>query len=451
MASKRAHDHEHDHGAGSPPGGPIRVALGESGPVRRELRVEVPAERVTAAFDGTYRALAARVELPGFRRGRVPRSVLERRYGSSVTEEVQVALVSETLPPALEQEGIVAVSEPAIDAEPPRAGSDFRYTAQVEVKPEIVLPDLAGLPARRPSAEVGDAEVEEELEGLRQRQAPLLEEPEATPVAEGHVVEIDFVGRLDGRPFPGGSGRGVELEVGKGRFLPGFEDQLRGARSGEDRELRVRFPDDYAEAELRGREAVFQVHVGAVKRRHVPELDDEFAKDLGDFDSLDALRARVRADLESLRERQARETFQRSLVDALIERAPFEVPPGMVERQRDRRLDAARRRLEGAVPREALESQLAQWKEAWRSEAEREVRETLLLEAVAAQEQLTASEADVEGRIRELAREQGLEPRQMREALGDDAVEAAVRARLVEEKALEFLGARAKVEETTDT
>ncbi len=430
---------------------PLRVEVGESGPVRREVRVEVPAARVQSAFDETYRHLAHQVQLPGFRPGRIPRSVLERRYAATVAEEVQAALLAKTLPEALEQEGIAAVSEPAIDAATPRPGADFRYTAQVEIKPEIALPDLAGLPARRPRAEVSEAEVEAELEGLRQRHAPLLEEPADTQAALGHVLQVDFVGRIDGRPFEGGRGRAVELAMGSGRFLPGFEEQLLGARSGDDRELRVRFPDDTGNPELRGREAVFQVHVAALKRRQLPALDDEFAKDLGDFDSLEALRSRVRADLESLRARAAREAFHHSLVDALIERTAFEVPPGLVERQRDQRLGAARRRLEGAVAPEALEGQLARWREAWRPDAEREVRESLLLEAVAAQEGLSASPADVEARIAELAREQGLDARQLREAFGDAAVEAAVRTRLVEQKALEFLGARAKVEETTDS
>lgn len=428
----------------------LRVELAEAGAVRRELRVVVPVERVRRAFEASYRQLARQVQLPGFRRGRVPRSVLERRYAPTVAEEVQVALVSDTLPEALAQVDLAPVSEPDIEAPPPQPDADFRYTARVEIKPAIALPDLAGLPARRPRSDVSEAEVEEELERLRQSHAPVLEEPEGTPASPAHVLNLDFVGRIDGRPFEGGSGRDVELEMGAGRFLPGFEEQLVGARSGEDREVRVSFPDDYGRAELRGRQAVFQVHVGAVKRRRVPTLDDDFAKDL-EFGSLEELRARVRGDLESMRQRAARELLQRSLVDSLIERAPFEVPPGMVERHRDRRLAAARRRLEGAVPEEALDRQLEQWKEAWRADAEREVRELLLLEAVAEQEGLEASEADVAARIAELAREQGVSAGELRKSLGEEAIQSAVRARLVEEKALEFLQARAKVEEATDS
>ncbi len=423
---------------------PVRVELGEGAGVQRELRIEVPRARVAEVFDRTYRQIARQVQLPGFRRGKVPRSVLERRYAATVAEEAQSALVADTLPEALEQVEIVPVSEPQVDAGEARPDADFRYTARIEVKPSIALPDLAGLPARRPRADVADAEVEGELERLRHSHAPVVEEPEGTRAAQGHILVVDFVGRIDGRPFEGGSGRGVELEIGAGRFMPGFEEQLVGAARGDDREVRVTFPDDTSNAELRGREAVFQVHVAAIKHRQLPALDDEFAKDLGEFDTFEALRARVRSDLESLRERSAREALQRSLVDSLIERTPFEVPPGMVERQRDRR-------LAGAVPEDALERQLEQWREAWRADAEREVRETLLLEAVAAQEGLAATEADVDARIAEIGREQGVGAAELRKSLRDEAIRAAVAVKLSQEKALEFLGARAKVEDTADS
>jgi trigger factor len=429
----------------------IQVETTEQGDVVRELRIQVPAPRVRRSFDRIYRELAREVSLPGFRRGKAPRSVLERRYGATVAEEVQRALVGETLASALEQLDRTPVGEPAIDAPAPQPGASFEYTARVEVTPEIELPDLAGLPGRQPRVQVEDEEVTAELERLQQHHAPVVEEPEGTAIeAADHILSLDFVGRIDGEPFEGGSGRDVELEMGSGRFPPGFEEQLVGARSGEDREVRITFPEDFSREELRGKEAVFQVHVGAVKRRQLPALDDEFAVDLGE-ESLEALRDRIRGQMHEMRERAAREELHRTLVDALIERAPFAVPPSLVERQRDRRLAAARRRLEGAVPSDALESQLEQWREAWRADAEREVRETLLLEAVARQEGLEASAQDVEARITRIAAEQGVEAAQLRRALGDEAVEAGVRRQLVEEKALEFLRARAKVEETTGT
>jgi trigger factor len=429
----------------------IRVQTTEESSVVRRVEVEIAAPRVRKAYDRAYRELAKSARVRGFRPGKVPRSVLERLYGASVAEQLEQTLVSETLADALELAGLQPVSEPAVDAEPPRPDEAFRYAAHVEIKPELQLPTLAGLPARKPSVEVAEEEVERELEGLRQRQAPVLEEPEGTAVAPGHIVSVDFVGRIDGEVFEGGSGRGLDVEIGAARFLPGFEEQLVGTSAGEDRELQVQFPEDYANQKLAGRSAVFAVHVNDVRRRHVPELDDEFAKDLGDFDTLEALRQRVRSDLQAMRERAARTELRRTLMDALIERTPFEVPPGLIERTLARLVESAHRRLEGQVPEAALHAQIERWREEWRERAEREVRETLLLDAVATECEIAVDDAEIDARIEALAGEQGIDPRALRQAYGEDALARAMRGQLVEDKALDFLIAEAKVEETADS
>jgi trigger factor len=426
----------------------LQIETAEEGPVARRLEVAVAPERVRRAFDRAYRELARSARVPGFRPGKVPRSVLERLYGHSVAEQIEQTLVAETLPEALERVGIAPVAEPAIDASHPSADREFRYTARVEVKPVIELPDTSGLPARRPRVAVSPEEVEAELEALRQRNAPLVEEPEGTRAARGHVLSIDFAGEVDGRAFEGGSGKDVDFELGAGRFLADFETQLEGAVAGEDRALRVRFPDDYARPQLAGKEAVFRVHVGEIKRRALPELDDEFARDLGDFESLAALRERIRADLLALRERASQAELRRSLLDALIERTRFEVPPGMRERELGRQLHAARHRLEGQVAEAALERQLGHWQEEWRPRAEREVREALLLEALARAEAVAPGPAEVEARIEQMARERGTSPARLRKAFGEGVLEAAVQVELRDEQVLARLAARAKVEET---
>jgi trigger factor len=429
----------------------LRVTTSEQGSVVRQLEVEVDARRVRRAFDRAYRELARQARVRGFRPGKAPRSVLEKLYGASLAEQIEQTLVSETLPDAVEQAGLELITEPQIEAGTLAADGDFRYTARVEVKPEIVLPDTRGLPVRRPAVQVNDEDVERELEALRQRSAPLVEEPENTAVAEGHSVQVDFVGRIDGKPFEGGSGRGVDLEIGSGRFIPGFEEQLIGAVAGEDRELAVRFPDDYGSREVAGKDAVFAAHVVAIKRRHVPDLDDEFAKDRGEFETLEELRDRIRSDLMSARLAEAQNVLRRGLMDVLIERTPFEVPPGLVANELERQLGAARRRLQGSVPEQALHAQLERWKEDWRERAEREVREGLLLEAVAAAEAISVTDEEVEQRIEEVALGQGTDAEALRSAVGRDNLQRALRAQLVDERALDFLVREAKVEETTDS
>ncbi len=429
----------------------FQVESHEETPILHRVEVEVAAGRVKKAFDRAYKDLAKQANEKGFRPGKVPRSVLERKYGASLAEQIEQTLVGETLMDAVESAGLEAVGEPAIEASTPEPDASFRYTARIEVKPHVELPDLKGLPAQRPSVDIADDEVDRELESLRERQAQLVEEAEGTVLADDHVATIDFVGRIDGQPFEGGSGQGVTLQIGAGQFIPGFEEQLRGAESGEDRELTVTFPDDYAAEQLAGKQAVFAVHVAAIKRREVPELDDEFAKDLGEFETLDELTARIRADLGENKQREARSVLHRTLIDSLIERVSFDVPPGMVERQLEQRLESARRRFAGQLPQDALDEQANRWREEWRGEAERDVRESLLLEEIANRESLEVSLEDIEAKLSELAEQQGVDTKRLREAWGEGQLESALERQLRDERALEFLAAQAKVEETTDT
>jgi len=453
-AHPHSHDHDHDHAdhdhAHGVPDGVTATAV-EEGPALRRIEVTVAADRVRRAYDRAYRALGKQARVKGFRPGKVPRRVLERMYGASLAEEIERELVNESLAPAVEQAGVEPVATPTVEATPPRPDGDFHYVARVEVRPPVALPELEGLPGKRPAVLVGDDEIERELQNLRERQAPIVEEPEGTAAEEGHILSVDFVGRIDGQPFEGGSGRDVEIELGTGRFVPGFEEQLVGAQAGEDREVRVRFPQDYGNAELAGRDAVFQAHVAAVKRRKLPDLDDEFAKDLGEFDTLDALRDRIHADLQDQRREQAEGALRRSLVEALLERAPVDVPPGAADAQLEQRLRGAAQQLQGAVPEDALRAQLERWREEWRPAAQREVAERWLLEAVAEQAGVEVEDAEVSERLERLAAGQGASVQQLREAVGAGALEGSVRRELRREKALDFLVSTARVEEVSDT
>jgi trigger factor len=458
-----AHDHDHDHHdhAGhdhdhaahghshADEGGVSSVATAET-PVRHRIEVRVDVARVDRAFDRAYRDVSRRARVKGFRPGKVPRSVLERMYGASLAEGLEDTLVRQTLGQAIEETGLEPVTEPSVDASPPRPGQEFRYTAHIEVKPAIALPELEGLPARKPPVRVDDEEVSRELERIRVRNAPVVEEPEGTTAERGHMLSIDFVGRIDGKPFEGGSGRGVEFELGAGQFIEGFEDQLIGARTRDDRQIRVRFPEEYANSELAGKEAVFDVHVGELKRRRLAELDDEFAKDLGDFESLAALRERIRTDLLELRENFAKVSLRRSLLDALIERTEFEVPAGLVERQLERQLRQAAERLEGA-PEDAARAQISRWQEEWRPAAERDVRGMLLLDAIALARGFEPAPEALGAEIERMAKTQGVSVARLREAIGEDVLARMARSRLREEMALDFLAATAKVEEISDT
>jgi len=425
----------------------LRATAEEASPVLRVVSVEVPAERVRRAFDEAYRDLARRAQVKGFRPGKVPRSVLERLYGAMLREDLERSLVAETLPEALAQVEAAPVAEPAVESTAPAPDAPFRYTARVEVKPRIELPDLAGLSGKRPTVQVDEADVERELEALRARRAPLVDLPPETPIADGHFVTLDYVGRVDGKPFPGGSGRGATLRVGDGLLAPGFDEALHGLRAGEDREVRVALPADSGWGEAAGKEATFAVHIAAVKHRPLPELDDAFARELGGFDGLEALREEIRSQLRAAREREARARLRQTLMDDALRRVDFPVPPGLAERRLEARLQLAHRELEGALPHDALHARLDAWREEWRPAVERELREELLLEAVGEARGLAPDEEAVTARIDELAREQGVDARRLRKTYEERGMRGALAAQILRERALDGLAAQARIEE----
>jgi trigger factor len=425
----------------------VSVSAVETSPVLRTLTIEVAAERVRRAFERAYRDLGRSVNVKGFRPGKAPRTVLESLYGQSLREEIERTLVNETLPEAVQQAGVAPVAEPRIEAEPPVQDRAFKYTATIEVLPKIELPEWRGLPGRKPEVSVSDEEVEQELTALRQRRAPLVDADE--PADTGHTLTIDYHGTIDGRPFEGGSAEGALIELGSGGYLPGFEEQLKGARPGEARELRVTFPADYGAEELRSKDAVFAVNVKAVQKREVPALTDEFAKTLGDegVASVGALRERVRGELTSRRERAAREELRRSVMEALVALAKFDVPPGLVTRRVSQRLELAHQQLGRLLQHEELHQRMAQWEEEWRPDAEREVRESLLLEAIADEEKIEVTDAEVDERIAQMAREQGLAADRLRRQYEERGMLENLRGRLRVDAALDRVLALAKVAE----
>jgi len=429
-------------------GDDIRVEAQEISPVVRELTIEVETKRVDRAFGRVVNELRRGARVKGFRPGKVPARVLKQMYGSSLGEEVERELVRETLPRAIEQSALEPVVEPQIEAELPTEGKSFRYKARIELKPEIELPALNAISGSRPRVAVGQDEILMELEKLRERQQTWIEEPEETQAAEGHQVTIDFVGTLDGVAFEGGSAEGVELELGSGRMIPGFEEQLLGAKSGEERDLEVRFPDDYGNPELAGQTAVFAARVTAIKRPELPELDDEFAKDLGDFETLDEVRDKILESLEAQRRQASDQALHRSLLDDLVTRTSFEVPPSLVERQLESQIRQFEEQLRGRVPEADLRARVAQMREEGWEGARRRLREALLLEAVARSAELEATDEEIDAQLDEMARAQGADVERMRALAAAQGWRAAIAAEVVDRKALEHLVEQAQIHET---
>jgi trigger factor len=423
----------------------LRIETNEISPVVRELAIEIEVERVDAAFARLVKDLRKGANVKGFRPGKVPLRVIKQMYGASLGEEVERALVRETLADAVELAELTPVVEPQIEAEAPEEGKIFRYRARIEVKPDIELPDLAAISGSRPIVFVGEDEVLSELEKLRERQLQWVEEPEDTQAENDHQVTVDFVGCIDGVEFEGGTGQGVEIELGSGRMIAGFEEQLIGARSGEQRDLNVRFPDEYGNAELSGKQAVFAAEVTAVKRRELPELDDDLAKDLGEFETIEEVRDKIREDFHTQRQRASDQALQKSLLEDLVTRTSFEVPPSLVERQLESQLQQFEEQLRGRVPDDDLRARSAQMREEGWDEAKRRVQESLLLESVAKSAELEASDEEVDQRLDEMAEAQGVEAKKMQDMAETQGWRQAISAEVVDRKALALLEERAQI------
>lgn len=425
----------------------VRVEKNVISAVVSELAIEVPAGRVDEAFARVLNELRKGARVKGFRPGKVPTHVIKQLYGPQLGEEVERVLVNQTLFEAVEQVEVRPVVEPQIEAEPPVAGQLFRYKARIETKPPIELPELASLSGSRPVVQVGEDEIQAELERLRERQAAWIEEPETVVAAQGHQLTIDFKGTLDGIAFEGGTAEGVEIELGSGRMIPGFEDQLVGARSGEDRDLNVTFPMPYGNPELAGKAAVFATRVTAIKRRELPALDDDFAKDLGDFESLDEVKRKLHESLEGQRKQASSNALERSLLDDLVRRTQFEVPPSLVARQLDNQVQQLEQQLRGRLPDADLRMRVAQMREEGWDDAKRRVQEALLLESIAERAALVASEEEIHARLDEMAQSQGVDAKLMHDLAKAQGWHAAIAAEIVDRKALAHLTEHARIED----
>ncbi|MCR9093357.1 MAG: trigger factor [bacterium] len=424
----------------------IQIETNEISEVVREIAIEVAAKRVDAAFGRVVQELRKTARVKGFRPGKVPANVIKQMYGEGLGEEIERQLVRETLADAVELAELEPVVEPQIEAEVPSEGKAFRYKARIEIKPSIDLPELSALSGERPRVEVGDDELLTELESLRERSVAWVEEDEETLAESGHQVTIDFVGSIDGVEFEGGSAEGVDLELGSGRMIPGFEDELIGAKSGEERDLNVTFPEDYGNEELSGKAAVFKATVNAIKRKELPELDDDFAKDLGEeFETLDDVREKIKEGLTAQRQHASDHHLHKSLLDDLVTRTSFEVPPGMVERQLESQLQQFEQQMQGRVPETDLRARLSQMREEGWDEAKRRVQEGLLLEAVAKRAELEASEEEIDARLDEMAAGQGVDAKLMHDMANAQGWRPAVAAEVVDRKALDHLSEAANV------
>ncbi len=406
--------------------------------------MEIPADRVDKAFARMYRQFGRQAKVRGFRSGKVPQHVLRGLYGTEIQARVLSELVEESLAGAVADEGLEPVSEPRLEAGDLNETQPFAFTAVIEVKPEIELKDYRSVPVERVRADVGDEEVERALKALQDRNAQLEPVEGRDEVAEGDYVLVDFSGSVEGEPFPGNTAENYAVEIGAGQALPEFEQGLVGMKRGVAGNIGVSIPAEAGDERMAGKTADFQVTVQDIRHKILPPLDDEFARDYGECDSLEELREKLRAELQSEIETFQNGPLKDQIMERLIEAHSFEVAPSMVDRELSYLMRRARsqRELSGA---EAPEPTTEELREELTPRAERRVKMTLLVEKIAAAEGITASEEEVDARLEALARASGAQAASVREQYGQDWARETMRSQLVSEKTLDFLLEQADV------
>ena len=415
------------------------------------LTIEVSAEEVNTALDKAFKKIVVKINEPGFRKGKMPRPLFEKKYGvEALYQDALEIIIPDAYSNAIDEAGIEPVDYPEIaGTETFEKGKDFTFTATVTVKPEPKLGEYKGLEVTKLSTEVTDEEVEEQIQAQLARKAE-LEIKEDGAVEEGDTAVIDFEGFLGEEAFEGGKGEDYALEIGSGSFIPGFEEQLVGVKAGESKDVVVTFPEEYHATELAGKEATFKVTVKEIKTKVLPELNDDFAKEIDpEVESLDALRAKIKEQTAEQKKAESEGTLRDELVEKAAENAEMEIPQGMINTELDRMVQEFGQRLQMQGMNLELYFQFSgQNEEALREQmtpdAENRVRVALTLEAIAKAENVQVTEEDITAELEAMATQFGMTVDQIKTALGGTAI---LENDIKTKKTVELLVENAKISE----
>ena len=389
-----------------------------------KLTVEVPAEELEKALQAAYMKEKNKISVPGFRKGKVPRQMIEKMYGAAIFyEEAANILIQDNYAQAMEESGADIVSRPVIDVVQIESGKPFIFTAEVAVRPEVKLGKYKGVQVTKVDTTVTDEEVDNAVEAERQKNARMVTVTDRA-AANGDTAVIDYEGSVDGVPFEGGKAENHSLELGSHSFIDTFEDQIVGHNAGDEFDVNVTFPTEYHAAELAGKPAVFKVKLHEIKVKELPELNDEFAQDVSEFDTLDEYKADVRKHLEVEKENEAKRTKEDEAIAKIIEKSEMEIPEAMIETQCENMVnDFAQRIAQSGLTMEQYMQfsgmTLDKLKEQVRPEAEMRIKSSLVLEQIAKDENIEVSDEEVDAEIERMAAQYGMEADKLKEYMGE--------------------------------
>ncbi|MCI9558670.1 MAG: trigger factor [Lachnospiraceae bacterium] len=414
-----------------------------------KLTVEVPAEQFDEALKTSYKKNRGRFNIPGFRKGKAPQALIEKMYGPGVLYEDAVnEIINQTYRDAAKESGLDIVSRPDIEVEKVEKGQNVVYTALVALKPEVTLGEYKGIEVERARPEVTDADLEAELKKVQEQNSRLVS-VEDRPVENGDQVVIDFDGYIDGIPFEGGKAEDYSLTIGSHSFIDTFEDQLIGKNREEEVEVQVSFPESYHAKELAGKPAIFKVVIHEIKAKELPELDDEFAGEVSEFETLEEYKADLKAKLSETKQKQATTENENNVLEKVVANASMEIPEAMIEEQISGTLEDYARRMQsqGLTMEQYMQftgMTLDKLREDIRPQAEKRIRTRLVLEAVVVAENIEVPEEAIDAEIEKMATLYKMDAEKTRELMGETGLNR-MREDLAVQEAIDFLVAEAKL------
>ena len=417
------------------------------------LTFEIDVDTIKKGLDEAFVETKKKITVPGFRKGRVPRQIFDQMYGEeSLYQDALNKVLPQAYSDAVKEAGIEPVAQPQINIKSMDKDQPWVLTASVDVKPEVKLGDYKGMEVPKQDTTVSDADVDAELEKKRQQQAELVLK-EDKPAEKGDTVVIDYEGSIDGKKFDGGSADNYSLELGSGSFIPGFEDQLIGHNTDDDVDVKVTFPEDYHAKDLAGKEAIFKVKVHEIKEKQLPELDDDFAKDVDeDVDTLAELKDKTKKELQENKDNQAKAAIEDSAINAAVENAEIQdIPQSMLDEDTNRQMQQylAGMQQQGISPQMYFQitgTKEDDLKKQFAADAEQRVKTNLVLEAIVDDADLAATEDEIKDEISDLAKQYGMKEDQVKNALSEDMLTHDIKIR----KAVDLVADSAKQVEKAD-
>ena len=409
-----------------------------------EIEFTMDKEQFNVELDKAFKQNAKKFKVPGFRNGMVPRAVVEKTYGEAVLYEYVIEnTVDEAYKTAVIENNLEIVSRPELDIKQIGKDKDFIFVVNVCVKPEARVSDYKGIEVKKVSTRVTKKEVEEEIERTREKNARIVTvEDKARELKNGDISVIDFEGFVDGKAFEGGKAENFELTIGSGQFIPGFEDQMVGMKVEEERDINVKFPEEYHATDLAGKDATFKVKLHEIKEKILPELDDEFAKDISEFDTLEEYRKDVNKKVKQRKENQAKAEKEQEAIEKFIEKVEVTIPDGMIDEEVEKMVEEMNANLsyQGLNIDQYLQymgMSLEDYKKEMRGQAEKRIKLNLGLEAVATQEKVEVSDEDIDTKIKELAAQYGAKDEES--LLKNENARNYMKQELIHEKTLKVI------------